>query len=423
MVTSRIFRGWWVLLGIFLSYTALVGIQVYTLPLFYPVLIREYGWSSEEVTRAATIFFLTGALITPFISSLYDRYSVRKFMVAGALLTIIGLGCYSVMQSVTHMVFIYLGLALSQVCSGQVPTMVVVTRWFKRKRGIAVGITLLATSVGGAIFPLVVREVMADGSWRDAVQVLMLLSGVMMVLPLIFLIRNRPEDYGLLPDGDSVAAGDADAAVKEGTTLREALRMPAFWMLAFATGALWFCINGIIQHQTIFISTEMGLSMEILPVIISIFFWFAVSGKLLFGWLSDHYSKTLIMFIAVLNLILGLLILRFASIENMYSLYAYAAVYGIGFAGTFTMIQLVIAEFFAGRSYGRILGILTMFDVGSGGLGITVIAKLQAHYGSYLPVIEKLILLCCAVAVIVYLLHRMHSRMPKPSVQAVAAGT
>ena len=423
MVTSRIFRGWWVLLGIFLSYTALVGIQVYTLPLFYPVLIREYGWSSEEVTRAATIFFLTGALITPFISSLYDRYSVRKFMVAGALLTIIGLGCYSVMQSVTHMVFIYLGLALSQVCSGQVPTMVVVTRWFKRKRGIAVGITLLATSVGGAVFPLVVREVMADGSWRDAVQVLMLLSGVMMVLPLIFLIRNRPEDYGLLSDGDSVSAGDADAAVKEGTTLREALRMPAFWMLAFATGALWFCINGIIQHQTIFISTEMGLSMEILPVIISIFFWFAVSGKLLFGWLSDHYSKTLIMFIAVLNLILGLLILRFASIENMYSLYAYAAVYGIGFAGTFTMIQLVIAEFFAGRSYGRILGILTMFDVGSGGLGITVIAKLQAHYGSYLPVIEKLILLCCVVAVIVYLLHRMHSRMPKPSVQAVVAGT
>ena len=73
MSGKRIFFGWWVLLGIFISYTALVGIQIYTLPLFYPALIKEFHWSTEDVTRAATIFFLTGAIITPFVSSLFDQ--------------------------------------------------------------------------------------------------------------------------------------------------------------------------------------------------------------------------------------------------------------------------------------------------------------------------------------------------------------
>jgi hypothetical protein len=72
MVGKRMFFGWWVLLGIFISYTALVGIQIYTLPLFYPELIKQFGWSTEGVTRAATIFFLTGAIITPFVA----RFSI-----------------------------------------------------------------------------------------------------------------------------------------------------------------------------------------------------------------------------------------------------------------------------------------------------------------------------------------------------------
>jgi OFA family oxalate/formate antiporter-like MFS transporter len=185
------------------------------------------------------------------------------------------------------------------------------------------------------------------------------------------------------------------------------VRTPAFYLLAFATGALWFCMNGIVQHQTIFMEMELGVSKETVPLVISAIFWFAITGKLLFGFLSDRFDKTLIMFIAVINLILGLSILRFSSAENPISLYGYAAVFGIGFSGTFTMIQLVIADFFSGQSYGKILGILTMVDVSSGGIGITVIARMQSAFNSYLPVIHILIGLCCIVAVAVVLLYRM----------------
>jgi sugar phosphate permease len=411
MSGNRFFYGWWVLLGIFISYTALVGIQVYTLPLFYPALIKEFGWSTENVTRAATIFFLTGAIITPFVSSFFDRFSARIFMIAGALATVVALFSYRSLHTLTQMTLIYMTFSLSQVCAGQVPTMLVVTRWFKRFRGIAVGITLMGPDIGGAIFPLVVKPFLVADKWRDALLVLMVCSGTMMLLSLVFLVRSRPENKGFGPDGDPVKTETPDPTGNKiphvGLTLHEALRMPAFYILAFATGSLWFCMNGIVQHQTIFMSSELGVSMDTLPVIVSAIFWFAIIGKLLIGYLSDHFDKIMIMFMVVVILIVGLTLLRLSSAHNLPGLYCYAAVFGIGYSGTFTMIQLVIAEFFSGQSYGKILGVLTMVDVGSGGLAITVIARMQGAFNSYLPVIEMLIGLSCLVAVLVLFLRRM----------------
>jgi MFS transporter, OFA family, oxalate/formate antiporter len=413
MPKNRVFFGWWVLSGIFVSYTALCGIQIYTLPLFYPALMKEFRWSTEDVTRAATVFYLTGALITPFVSSCFDRHSARVFMIVGGMATVLGLFFYRSLHTVNQMALIYMVFSLSQVCAGQVPTMLVVTRWFRRYRGIAVGITLMGPDLGGAVFPLVVKPFLATGGWRDAMLVLMAIAGVMILLPLFFLIRSRPEDKGLQPDGVPVDKDKSEPATPQkhiGLTLKEALRMPAFYILAFATGALWFCMNGIVQHQTIFMSTELGISMDTIPVIISAIFWFAIAGKLLIGYLSDHFDKIVIMFLVVLALIAGLSILRFAKGDNLLGMYCYAAIFGIGYSGTFTMIQLVIAEFFSGQSYGKILGILTMVDVGAGGIAIAVIAKLQTSFHSYVPVIEMLIGLSCMVAILVLFLRRMRIR-------------
>jgi MFS transporter, OFA family, oxalate/formate antiporter len=415
MFGNRVFFGWRVLFGIFTSYTALCGIQIYTLPLFYPELMKEFGWSAENVTRAATIFFLTGAILTPFVSSLFDRFSARIFMIAGAFATVIALFSFSSLRTLTQMTLIYMIFSLSQVCAGQVPTMLVVTRWFKRYRGIAVGITLMGPDVGGAVFPLVVKYVLKTGGWRDALLVLMVIAGIMMLLPLIFLIRSRPEDKGLLPDGRLVESEKFhlpdQPASHAGMTLKEALHMPVFYILAFATGSLWFCMNGIVQHQTIFMSSELGITMDTLPLIVSTIFWFAIIGKLLIGYLSDHFDKVLLMFIVVIALIAGLSILRFCSADHLLRLYCYAAVFGIGYSGTFTMIQLVIAEFYSGQSYGKILGILTMVDVASGGIAITVIARMQGTFNTYRPVIEVLIGLSCLVAILVLFLYRMRRKM------------
>jgi sugar phosphate permease len=409
MSKPRLFYGWWVLLGIFVSYTALVGVQVYTLPLFYPELKAEFGWSEENITLAATIFYLTGAILTPIVSPLFDRYSARTFMIAGGIITVLGLFAYRWMESLPQLIMVYMVLSLSQVCAGQVPTILIVTRWFRRYRGIAIGITLIGTSVGGALFPLVFRNAMDAGGWRNAITIFMFICGIMMLLPYLFIIRSRPEEKGLLPDGDFIGTTTIDMPAKpeqpEGPTLGAALRNPAFYIIAFATGALWFTMNGIYNNQSFFMSDELGLSRNVYSLIFSAIFWFAITGKLLFGYLSDRCDKILLMFFVVILLIIGLVFLRLSSAGNLLSLYAYAAVFGLGFGGTFTMIQLVIAEFFEGRSFARILGILTSVDVACGGLAITVLARMRTAFGgSYLPVIEILIGLTCVNAFMVLFL-------------------
>ena len=414
MIGKRLYSGWVVLLGMFMNYMAIVGIMIYTLPLLYPSIINEYGFTSEQVTRPAFVSYMAGAILTPFISPFYDLVSIRKIMVAGTVFMVAGLLALSQFQTLTQMTVIFLVFALGQVCSGQVPTMVVVTRWFKRHRGIAVGIVLTSTSVGGALFPLVVRQVMVSGTWRDAIFALTVICAVMMILALIFLIRSRPEDKGIRPEDADPPLEQATAAgpVAEGPTLKQALRQPEFYMLAFATGALWFSLNGIVQHQTILIGNELGIGIETLTLISSVFFSFAVVGKLVLGWLADRFDKTLIMFFSVLNLIVGLFILRLATGDNVTVLYTYAVVYGVGYGGMFTMIQLVIAEFYAGKSYGRILGLLTMVDIGAGGLGIPAVGLMQGHFGSYMPVLEILMGLYGFTAVVVLLLYRL--RRPAP---------
>jgi sugar phosphate permease len=314
----------------------------------------------------------------------------------------------------SQLTIIYIFLALSQVCAGQVPTILIVTRWFRRYRGLAIGITLTGTSIGGAVFPLVFRHVMANGGWRDAITVFTVICAVMMLPPYLFLIRSRPEDKGLLPDGDTEARtnGFSREIMPAGPPLKEALRNPAFYILAVTTGTLWFTMNGIYNNQSFFMSGELGLDRNIYSLIFSVIFWFAIAGKMLFGHLSDRFDKILIMCLVVILLVIGLVFLRVSSADNLLYLYCYAAIFGMGFGGTFALIQLVIAEFFEGRSYGKILGILTAVDVASGGLGISVLAKMEAHYGSYLPVIEILIGATCVVAALVAVLYKMRRKSP-----------
>jgi MFS family permease len=157
-------------------------------------------------------------------------------------------------------------------------------------------------------------------------------------------------------------------------------------------------------------------------LIFSAIFWFAIIGKILFGHLSDRYDKILIMCIVVGLLLVGLIILRLSSADDLWALYGYAALFGLGFGGTFALIQLVIAEFFAGQSYGKILGVLTSVDVACGGLGISVLSELEKIYGSYLPVIEILIVAMFIVAAMVMVLFRIRRNQFRRAAAALVAG-
>ena len=136
------------------------------------------------------------------------------------------------------------------------------------------------------------------------------------------------------------------------------------------------------------------------------FFAFSVAGKFCFGWLSDRLDKGLTLILSVAVLSAGLVILRFVGGDDYAVIFTYAAVAGIGFSGAFTVIQLWIASFYAGPSYGRILAVMTLFDTLAGALGTRIVGTMRTSFDSYVPAIDMMIMLCIAAMLCVAFIRR-----------------
>ncbi|MDP6674985.1 MAG: MFS transporter [Gammaproteobacteria bacterium] len=384
-------RRWLVLLGLSLTYASTNGILLHTLPIMYPHLMETFGWTQSQVTLPATFFFAIGAITSPPAGGLLDRFSPRWIIITGLLGIIVALFAYAAMTQLWQLIVIYSVFAVSLSLSGLVSNMLVLSRWFVKLRGRATGILLMSSSAGGAVFPLLLGFFLVRSDWRVAMQLMAVVVACCALVPIMLFVRDRP--------ATQPKAGDREVDVHHGPAVAKALREPRFYLLALSTGILWFTIVSIVQHQSIYLSQDMGIDKQLLPPIFSIFFACSIIGKLLFGWLSDRFDKTLMMLASMAMLALGLVLLRNVTLMGNISLFGYAIVAGTGFAGVFTMIQLLFANFYAGSSFGKILALLMLVDTLAGALGIRVLAIIRETSGSYLGGIDLMIGLLCVAFV------------------------
>ena len=378
----------------------------------YPELIREFGWTEAQVTLPATMLYVVGAFTSPPAGVLLDRYSPRRIVIAGACGIVVGLLLTAGFKVLWQLVaiFILFGTALS-LC-GLVSNMLILTRWFNRLRGKATGILLMASSLGGVVFPLFMGWGLMNWGWRPTLVGFAVLVAVMMLVPLLFVIKDRPQDLGLEVDGRlAVDAPSTNGSGSHGPTLRDAIRDRNFYLIALATGSVWFAIIALIQNQSIYLGRDLGVSGPVLSVIFSTFFACSVIGKFGFGFLSDYFQKDRVMMVSVLLLIGGLLLLKSADVTQTTSLFAYAAVAGVGFSGAFTCVQLMIATHYAGPSYGKILAIMMLMDTLAGALGTRVIATLRGSFGSYEPAFNVLIVVCVFAIACIALLRKSEAEL------------
>ena len=366
---------WIVLSGLFLVYMASNGVTLHTLPLLYPELMDSFGWQASEVTLPATVFFVIGAVTSPPAGWLLDRYSSRAIIGLGSTLLALGLMAYSATNSLWQLVAVYalLGLALS-LC-GLVSNMVMLTGWFDSGRGRATGILLMASSLGGALFPLAVGSGIEQLGWRQTV----LLTGVgvgSIMLGSVWL---------LLRDGRRVMPASPTAGHSSNAKERviPILLTRRFAAIVFATGSLWFIIIALTQHQSIHLARDVGLARSSLPSVFSLFFGCSVLGKFCFGLLSDRFDLHRVMASAILMLAIALVALSQMAVGANALLYCYAVLAGLGFSGAFTCIQILIAAHYSGPLYGRTLATIVLIDTLCGALGTQTIARVREWQGDY----------------------------------------
>lgn len=414
---KSIFYGWWVLLALLLIYMVTNGILLNTMPLFAPQLMDEFNLDNQQVSRPPQLLYLLVSVLSVFVGILLDRYPPKKIMLSGAITLLIALVGFASATSFMQIQAVYVLYAFALTLAGIVTSMYLITQWFVKYRGVAVGIFLIGSSLGGALFNTIAGWGIATLGWRNAAWILLGCAVAVMLLPLVLLVRNRPADMGLLPDGATreVTSSAMQSSSNGGITLGKALGNPYFYLLLVATATLWFCITGVVNHQVLFIEKDLNQPKEIVTKVTSLFFLCSIIGKLLFGWLGDRYNKTVIMFISIVNLLIGTILLRYLAELPPVMMYVYAIVYGIAFSGAFTMIQVVVAEIYAGNSYGKILGIFTMIDTLAGSMGIIVLGSMRKNSGSYLSAFNMMIFLCIFACLCILALQFMKKPRLKPS--------
>ena len=370
-LSTGIFYGWWIVIA---SMCALViGSAFYWqgFGVFFLSLQEEFDTNRAAISGAIALSQLEGGMLGPVGGYLCDRFGPRRMMTIGVSLMGIGFILLSLVSTLVMFYVVFLGVISVGMSIGvRVPALVAPANWFIRKRGLAIGISLTGSGLGGLFIP-VLGILIATIGWRDTA----IVAGVTvwaLGIPLAIILRTRPEDYGMLPDGDRhserpapsrVDAAQARAAsTASGTpdhlegdyTLRGALRLPVFWFLAVAFGLRQFAVGAISLHVVPYL-VDAGRSLEVASSILAATTVTSVVGRLGFGWLADRFPPRYIMAVSMVMVGMGALILVYVG-DSWALLVLYIAVYAIGWGGGAVTMNATRGAYFGRRAFGTISG-------------------------------------------------------------------
>jgi MFS transporter, OFA family, oxalate/formate antiporter len=387
---------WLQIFLLFVVYTSST-ISTNCLPFFFPEIAKEFNWSIGKVSEPNSYYFIIIAAFAPVVGYLLSKIQPKTLMLFGVSLAFLSQILLAKMTSFPQFFGIYVALSIAITFSGLLPSMVIITRWFDKQKGIAVGIFLLGSSVGGIIFPQFAKILMGEYAmnWRDALMGVAFLGALVSYSPLIF-IRNKPS-INLISNQINDETEDI--------SLSEAFKTKTFYILLTITVAFWFCGFGVLSHLRLYLN-EHNFSLADAANISSIFFVFSIIGKLFFGYISDKYNKENILILATICLILGIFFLKIID-QNVNMAYAYAVAYGFGYSGAFAMIQLTVADVYKGKSFSKILGFVNAFDSLGGFVGVRLLGYLHDQDTNYNSGINALLIVCCVALLATILLKIM----------------
>jgi MFS transporter, OFA family, oxalate/formate antiporter len=373
---------WVIVACLFLMYMASNGIALNTFNLYVPEFAKAFNVDIAKATGLAATLYLVLALPLPFIGRLLEHYSPKVLILIGAfgasaaLFVMANATSFKMVQLFTIIFPLFLTLV------GLLTSMYVINNWFVKYKGIATGMLLMASSVGPALFAPLVGKWIKTLGWQTAAHYQAYICTALIIIPAL-LIFSHPSKIGAYADGIQGTVGrqpKSDKAERK-KIFHSALRSTEFYLLAFVTAALWFCIGGFIQNQRTY-QADLQLDVAQSGVLQGVFFFCGLIGKLIFGFLSDKFDVKKIMLVSVVNMLLGCTLL-FLSLQNKSFMIPAAIVFGLGYSGTFTMIQLYIINLFGGAAYGTILGILSFVDTICASAGVAVLGGMRKAGGSY----------------------------------------
>ena len=368
--TGDIFYGWW-LVGVAAFLLTLMSLTVFQgIGTILVALERQFGWSRTALSGAFSLARVEGAILGPVEGFLVDRIGTRKMVLIGYIL--MGLGFIWLGQGETLWAFYasFMTITLGSGLGGWLAIIAMVNNWFTRQRTFAMASAMSGIHFGGLLVPLLALGI-ETFEFRGAATII----GVFLLIvvgPAAKVIRNRPEDINLQPDGDSERLSESALTEDEEPdfTARQALRTPVFWILTIMQVASSIAIVTLALHLVPKL-TDMGMTLSGAGTVVLTYTIVALPSQFLSGYFADRLPKTLM--IAIFLAIQGIAITIIAFADTVLLAYIFAVLYGIGFGGRNPLTTAIRGEYFGRKAFATIMGI-SQFPMNIGMIGAPLFA-------------------------------------------------
>ena len=378
---NRIYYGWWIVLSSFFILLYVGSVIFYSFTALFEPIANEFGWSYAQISLASSLRGLEMGILAPIVGFLVDRFGSRKLILCGVTTIGFGLIFLSRTQSLLMFYASFLIIAFGAGGCTNVTTMTAVTRWFSKKSGRALGLTLAGYGASGLFVPLIVFLIDAYG-WRNAVIILGL--GMWAIgIPLSFVIRDRPEQYGYNPDGEKdgpIREPSKNADLKKELRFAEAFRKRSFLYLNLSETMRVLIVSSVITHIMPYLS-YMGVPRGTGGLVAAGIPLFSILGRLGLGWLGDSHDKRVVMILAYVAMGLGVFTLNYAN--NLWIIGLFILLYSPSAGGLAVMRGSILREYYGSAFYGKMIGILLGFSAIGGMIGPTLTGWLYDTFGNY----------------------------------------
>jgi MFS family permease len=406
-----LFYGWILVAVAFV--TVGIGVNARTaFSLLFPPILDEYGWDRGVVAGIFSFGFLVSAFTSPFAGRMMDKKGPRVIVETGAILLALGMALATIAREAWQF-YLTLGVLVGAGANllGYSVQSLYLPNWFVRRRGLAIGIAFAGVGAGSVVLLPWLQIVIARDGWRTACWSLAVIVVVALV-PLNLLLRKRPEDIGLRPDGDTAAeaqAGNKRANIVDPAwtaiewTLARAMRTARFWWIALGYFCALYAWYAVQVHQTKYL-IEIGVAPMQAAWALGLVSLVGVPGQIIFGHLSDRIGREAAWTIGCAGFIIcyaALLALKTG--PSPWLIYAMVIAQGfLGYSMT-SVLGPIVAEIFEGPHFGTIFGMVILAAIGGGAGGPWVTGVLYDVTGNYVAAFWVGMALCVVSAVAIYI--------------------
>jgi MFS family permease len=392
--------------------------------------IVDFDASRTEISLVFTAVQVVSTGFAPVLGYLLDKYPIRKVMIAGAVSMVIGFLAMSQAENLvqfTVVTAIFLGFGVG--CVGTTANTKLMVNWFNRRRGLALGIAIMGYSAAGTVMSPVALFLLNSIGWRGSY---LLFAGIclLVVLPaIVLLVKQRPQDIGLGPDGDRYQPPTPAPPGSKPTRTESALAGPAFgaggwqrrwrafrqqlavylsfarslpfWGVVFTFGLMAGTFGGFNVHLFLYY-TELGIDEYRATLILSFTSGLAIVSKPMFGWLIDHVNPRTATLVSCACYTVAMVCYSFFS--SFALLFLAGALFGLGFGGMVPVRAAILSRLFSIDEYARAYGSLRLCMFPMTVTWTPLIGYIYDTSGSYAPAFKLFALMFLTAAAIAWFL-------------------